>query len=63
MVAPGQTLTHTKFFIILRGDPEPRFENWSVDFDFAAAPPETPEPPVAEPRLSAEQAWCSGNRS
>ena len=55
VVAPGQTLTHTKFFIVLRADPEPRFENWSVDFDFAAAPPETPEPPVAEPRLSAEQ--------
>ena len=54
-VAPGQTLTHTKFFIVLRGDPEPRFENWSVDFDFAVAPPGTPEPPVAEPRLSAEQ--------
>ena len=55
VVAPGQTLTHPKFFIVLRGDPEPQFENWSVDFDFAAAPPETPEPPVAEPRLSAEQ--------
>ena len=39
VVAPGQTLTHTKFFIVLRGDPEPRFENWSVDFNFAAAPP------------------------
>ena len=39
VVAPGQTLTHTKFFIVLRGDPEPRFENWSMDFDFAAAPP------------------------
>ena len=59
----GQTLTHPKFFIVLRGDPEPQFENWSVDFDFAAAPPETPEPPVAEPRLSAEQDMVSGNRS
>ena len=39
MVAPGQTLTHTKFFIVLRGDPQPRFANWSMDFDFAAAPP------------------------
>ena len=39
VVAPGRTLTHTKFFIVLRGDPEPRFENWSMDFDFAAAPP------------------------
>ena len=42
VVAPGQTLTHTKFFIVLRGDPEPRFENWSVDFDFAAACPQRP---------------------
>ena len=39
VVAPGQTLTATKFFIVLRGDPQPRFSNWSVDFDFAAAPP------------------------
>ena len=39
VVAPGQALTHTKFFIVLRGDPQPRFENWSMDFDFAAAPP------------------------
>ena len=39
VVAPGQTLTETKFFIVLRGDPEPRFSNWSMDFDFAAAPP------------------------
>ena len=39
VVAPGETLTETKFFIVLRGDPEPRFSNWSMDFDFAAAPP------------------------
>ena len=40
LVAPGQTLAHTtKFFIVLRGDPQPRFSNWSMDFDFAAAPP------------------------
>ena len=39
VVAPGQTLTDTTFFIVLRGDPEPRFANWSMDFDFAAAPP------------------------
>ena len=39
VVAPGRTLTHTKFFIVLRGDPEPRFSNWSMDFDFAAGPP------------------------
>ena len=39
VVEPGQIVTHTKFFIVLRGDPEPRFSNWSMDFDFATAPP------------------------
>ena len=39
VVAPDQTLTQTKFFIVLRGDPEPRFANWSMDFDFAVNPP------------------------
>ena len=39
VVAPGQTLTQTKFFIVRRGDPEPRFSNWSMDFDFAVNPP------------------------
>ena len=38
MVAPGQTLTETRCFIVLRGDPEPRFSNWSMDFDFAVNP-------------------------
>ena len=48
VVAPGQTLTATKFFIVLRGDPQPRFANWSMDFDFAAGPsPATP--PVSPP--------------
>ena len=39
VVSPGQTLTETRFFIVLRGDPDPRFSNWSMDFNFAAAPP------------------------
>ena len=39
VVAPGQTLTRTRLFIVLGGDPQPRFTNWSMDFDFAAAPP------------------------
>ena len=39
VVAPGQVLTETRYFIVLRGDPEPRFSNWSMDFDFAAGPP------------------------
>ena len=39
VVAPGRTLTATHLFIVLRGAPQPRFSNWSMDFDFAAAPP------------------------
>ena len=39
VVVPGQTLTTTKYFIVLRGDPQPQFANWSMDFDFATAPP------------------------
>ena len=39
VVAPTQTLTETKFMIVLRGDPEPRFSNWYVDFESAAFPP------------------------
>ena len=38
VVSPGQTLTETRLFIVLRGDQAPRFSNWSLDFDFAAAP-------------------------
>ena len=39
VVAPGRTLTATHLFIVLRGAAEPRFLNWSMDFDFSAAPP------------------------
>ena len=39
VLAPGRTLNATHLFIVLRGDPQPRFGNWSMDFDFAAAPP------------------------
>ena len=38
VVAPDRTLTATHLLIVLRGDPQPRFSNWSMDFDFAAAP-------------------------
>ena len=51
VVAPGQTLTATKFFIVLRGDPQPRFANWSMDFDFAAGP--SPAPPPVSPQSGA----------
>ena len=39
VVAPEATRTATVFILALQGDREPRFENWSVNFDFAAAPP------------------------
>ena len=62
VVAPDQTLTQTKFFIVLRGDPEPRFSNWSMDFDFAVNPPTgaaaaagTPGPLAPAPAATAEQ--------
>ena len=55
VVAPGQTLTHTKFLIVLRGSPEPRFANWSMDFDFSVAPPSAADGPAAVPPMSAEQ--------
>ena len=54
VVAPGQTLTQTKFFIILRGDPQPRFANWSMDFDFAAGSSSGPGSPASVPAMSAE---------
>ena len=56
VVSPGETLTETKLFIILRGDPEPRFSNWYMDFDFAAAPPPSgASSPTAPPTASAAQ--------
>ena len=55
VVSPGQTLTATRLFIVLRGDPEPRFSNWSMNFDFAAAPPPPGAGSLAEaPNGSAE---------
>ena len=55
VVSPGQTLTETRLFIVLRGDPEPRFSNWSMDFDFAAAPPPAgAASPAAAPAATAE---------
>ena len=39
VVGPDETLTETKYFIVLQGDPPPQFANWSVDFDFAVNPP------------------------
>ena len=39
VVAPGATLTGTKLVIVLRGDPDPRFASWSVNFDFGSGRP------------------------
>ena len=56
VVAPGRTLTATHVFIVLRGDPQPRFSNWSMDFDFAAAPP----PPGFGPASATQQTVPDG---
>ena len=50
VVSPGQTLTDTKLLIVLRGDPEPRFSTWSLNFDFATHPP---PPGTSSPAASA----------
>ena len=55
VVAPGETLTDTEFFTVLRGDPEPQFTNWSMDFDFAVNPPPAATSAVAPGRPSAGQ--------
>ncbi len=56
VVQPGQTLTTTEFVIVLSGDAEPRFSNWSTDFDFAAAPPPPGTgAPAAAPAATPEQ--------
>ena len=62
VVSPGQRLSETRLFIVLRGDPEPRFSNWSMDFDLAAAPaaagagsPAAAPAQQAPPPASAEQ--------
>ena len=48
VVAPGATLTETKFIIVLRGDPAPHFANWSVDFDFGQTLPATASGPARD---------------
>ena len=56
VVSPGQTLTETRYLIVLRGDPEPRFSNWPMDFDYAAAPPPAGAgSPAAAPPATPEQ--------
>ena len=48
VVAPNETLTDTEFFIVLRGDPEPRFSNWSMDFNFGSVNPPSGTPAAAD---------------
>ena len=55
VVRPGQTLTTTAFLIVLSSDPEPRFSNWSMDFNFGADAPPGAGSPAAPPAYSAEQ--------
>ena len=56
VVGPDETLTETKYFIVLQGDPPPRFSNWSVDFDFAVNPPPAGTATGASGSRSAQQA-------
>ena len=51
VVAPDVTLTATVFILALQGDPPPRFENWSVNFDFGESPAAATS--AAEPAASA----------
>ena len=61
VVAPDEILTDTEFFIVLRGDPDPRFVKWSMDFDFGSGNPPAGPPaaaaaaPQAAPPATAEQ--------
>ena len=56
-VAPDQVLIETEYFTVLRGDPAPRFSEWSMDFSFAIAPPSTggTEAPASPGAASPEQ--------
>ena len=47
VVAPNETLTDTEFFIVLRGDPDPRFAEWLMDFDFGSGNPPAGTPAAA----------------
>ena len=55
VVSPGQTLTETKYFIVLQGDAPPQFANWSMDFDFGATSPAAPAAGQQAPQATAEQ--------
>ena len=41
-MAPDEILTETRYIIVLRGDPPPQFESWSMDFDFGATSTRAP---------------------
>ena len=54
-VAPDQVLIETEYLTVLRGDPAPRFSEWSMDFSFAVRPPtaDVPAAPSAPPATAA----------
>ena len=39
VVEPGETLTATTYLVVFHSDEPPRFERWSMDYNFAASPP------------------------
>ena len=48
-VAPRETLTDTKYIIVLAGDPAPRFEDWRFTFNFADVPADSVPPAQSSP--------------
>ncbi len=64
VVEPGQTLTTTTYLVVFHSDEPPRFERWSMDYDFATSPPvagtRTPSP---SPRPERPQAFAAQNVS
>ena len=55
VVAPNETLTDTEFIIVLRGDPDPRFVNWSMNFNFGSVNPPSGTPAAADAAPQAVQ--------
>ena len=50
-VAPGETVTEELFFIVFHED-EPRFERWSVDYNFAEGTHVTPGTQASSPQAA-----------
>ena len=60
VVRPDEVLTESQYFIVLHGDPPPRFSNWSVDFDYAVNAPEAGAAAVAPVAVAGAQQPAGG---